>query len=186
MLKFARRSSAVLIVSGLLAVLLGVIAVAWPGLTILPLVLIWGWYALVDGALALAAGLRPANRDSRVFLIVIAVIGIVAGLLAIFRPLDSGIALAWILGVWLLARGASELVSAFSQQRESSRWLLLLGGTLFVVAGIIFIATPGTAALTVSRWLGACAILWGVFILGAGIARRAAVKEAEAGERVPA
>ena len=178
MLDFARRSSTVLIVSGLLAIAVGVVAVAWPGLTILTLVLIWGWYALVDGLLALAAGLRPRNRDSRVFLIVIAAIGIAAGLLAIFRPLDSGIALAWILGVWLLAKGASELVSAFSQQRETSRWLLLLGGILFVTAGVIFIANPGTAALAVSKWLGVCAILWGVFILGAGIARRTAVKEA--------
>ncbi|QGU05524.1 HdeD family acid-resistance protein [Corynebacterium comes] len=179
MLAFAQRSSTVLLVSGLLAVIVGVIAVAWPGLTILTLVLIWGWYALADGILALVAAFRSENRNSRVFLIVIAVIGVVAGLLAIFRPLDSGVALAWILGIWLLARGVSEFISAFSQKRETSRWLLLLGGVLFVVAGIIFIANPGTAALAVSRWLGICAILWGVFILGAGLTRRAAAKEAK-------
>lgn len=178
MLDFARRSSLVLIVSGLLASVVGVIALAWPALTLLTLVLIWGWYALVDGILALAAAFRPGNRNSRVFLGIIGVIGVVAGLLAIFRPFDSSVALAWILGLWLLARGVSEFISAFSQQRETSRWLLLLGGLLFFIAGAIFIANPGTAALTMSRWLGICAILWGVFILGAGIARRSAARAA--------
>lgn len=177
MLDFARRSSLILIVSGALAVIVGVIAFVWPGLTVLTLVLIWGWYALVDGVLALAAAFRPENRSSRVFLGIIGVIGVVAGLMAVFRPLDSGVALAWILGIWLLARGISEFVSAFSQKGQTSRWLLVLGGACFILAGIIFINNPGGAALALSRWLGILAVLWGVFILGAGVARRWMAKE---------
>jgi Uncharacterized conserved protein len=179
MFDFAKRSSTVLIITGVAAVIFGIFAVAWPLPTVLTLVLIWGWYALIDGALELVAAFRPENRPARILLILTGAIGVLAGLFVIFRPFESGVILAWILGIWLIIRGATELFSAFSRVAVAPRWMLALAGVLFIVAGIIFISNPGTAALALSKVLGVLAIFWGVFILGGGIALRSELKKAK-------
>lgn len=178
MFDFAKRSSTVLIITGLAALIFGVIAVFWPVQTAITLVLIWGWYALIDGIFELITAFRPEGKDARFLLLLTGVVGILAGLIAIFRPIESAVALTWILGIWLVVRGVSELFSAFSSIRTAPRWMLVLSAVFFILAGILFIANPGTAAVTISIWLGVLAILWGVFILGAGISMRAATKEA--------
>jgi uncharacterized membrane protein HdeD (DUF308 family) len=48
----------VVLLRGILAILFGVMAYAWPRLTALILVTIWGAYALVDGVVEVIAGVR--------------------------------------------------------------------------------------------------------------------------------
>ncbi|WP_080794681.1 HdeD family acid-resistance protein [Corynebacterium pacaense] len=178
MFDFAKRSSTVLIITGIAALVFGIVAVIWPAQTAITLVLIWGWYALIDGVLELITAFRPEGRDARFLLIFTGVLGVIAGLIAIFRPIESAVVLTWILGIWLVVRGISELFSAFSKIRTAPRWMLILSAVLFILAGILFIANPGSGAVALSIWLGALAILWGVFILGAGISLRGVSKDA--------
>ncbi|OKX84285.1 HdeD family acid-resistance protein [Corynebacterium glutamicum] len=169
MIDFAKRSATILIITGALAVIFGIFALASPVSTALALVLIWGWYALIDGILEIIAAFRPEHRSSRGFLLATGIIGVASGLLVVFRTLDSAIAIAWILGIWLILRGASELLSAAAPKEGTSRFFLAFSGVLFIIAGIIFIANPGSAALTVSTVLGILAISWGAFTLFGGI-----------------
>ena len=121
----------------------GIVAAFFPIPTALVLVVLWGIYALVDGILAAVMAFRPEPDQSRGFLIVTALVGIAAGLFAIFQPAITGVALAWILGIWLLIRGVMEIVGAFSQRATGSRWLLVLGGVLWLVGGVAADFVPG-------------------------------------------
>lgn len=170
MFTFSQRYWNVLIFTGIAAVIFGIIAIAWPAETALTLVLVWGWYALIDGVIEISAAFRPEGRATRGLLIFTGVVGVLAGLIAIFRPLESAVALAWVLGIWLVVRGISSLISAFSFESVTPRWLLVLGALCFLIAGVIFILNPGAAALTLSIWLGVLALMWGVSILIAGFA----------------
>lgn len=167
-----RRSSSVLIALGALAVVFGLIASIWPISTVVTLVVIWGIYALVDGVTAFVFASRSQGASSRTLLIVTGIIGVLAGLMAIFRPLSSGAALAWVLGIWLIARGITELVGAFGEALTQPRWLLALGGIAWLIAGILFVANPGAAALTLTVWLGILAVLWGLMAISAGLVVR--------------
>jgi len=177
MLDLMQRSSTYLLVSGALAVVFGIVAAFFPIPTALVLVVLWGIYALIDGVLAGVMVFRPEPGQSRGFLILTAVVGIAAGLFAIFQPAMTGVALAWILGVWLLIRGVMEIVSAFSQRATGSRWLLVLGGVLWLIGGWLLIAFPGVAALSIALWLGVLAIIWGIVLLVVGFQVRKAAKE---------
>lgn len=53
-----------LVARGIAAIVFGVLAFAWPGLTVLTLAIVWGAYAIVDGAFALLYGARGAGRMS--------------------------------------------------------------------------------------------------------------------------
>jgi len=179
MLDYMQRSSTHLLVSGALAVVFGIVAAFFPIPTALVLVVLWGIYALVDGILAAVMAFRPEPDQSRGFLIVTALVGIAAGLFAIFQPAITGVALAWILGVWLLIRGVMEIVGAFSQRATGSRWLLVLGGVLWLVGGWLLISFPGVAALSIALWLGVLAIIWGIVLLVVGFRARKAAKPTE-------
>lgn len=176
---FARRSSGTLIALGVVALLFGLVAAFWPMGTALGLVILWGVYALVDGITALGLAFAGRGVPGRGLLFVIGLAGLVAGLLVIFRPFSGQVALAWLLGTWLVVRGIVEVVGAFGERTMRPRWMLLLGGLLWIVAGVVFVANPGIAALTVALWLAILAIAWGVLLLAAGISLRSAVNDAE-------
>lgn len=125
-----RRSWGTLIALGVLAVVFGLVASIWPIETTAVLVTLWGVYALVDGVMALMLAFSEAGRSARGWLIFVGAIGVVAGLLAIFRPFSSAAALAWILGIWLITRGVLEVISAFGDRENTSRWLAVLSGLL--------------------------------------------------------
>ncbi|WP_218672389.1 HdeD family acid-resistance protein [Corynebacterium pacaense] len=172
MFEKVKRSSFMLIAVGAVAVVFGIVAVAWPAATALALVLVWGWYALVDGILQLAAGVRSGESPGRWLIIGMGALGVLAGLVAIFRPLDSAIALTWVLGIWLVARGGVQAATAITTDVGSSRnpkWLLIIGSLLWILGGVLFMANPGAGAVALSGWLGILAILWGVFLLGGGV-----------------
>lgn len=179
MFEFAKKSAMFLIITGSTAVIFGIVALAWPLTTVLTLVLIWSWYAIIDGILGLIAAFRPENRPARMLLLFTGIIGVGAGLLVAFRPFEASLALTWILGIWLVVRGATSMFSGFANTLSTPRWLLILSSLLFIVAGIIFIANPGSAVLAVSRLLGFLTISAGLLTLGGGLALRWQAKEAK-------
>lgn len=179
MIDLMKRSSTALIVFGLLATTFGLIAAFFPVGTVLTLVLLWGIYALIDGVTAAVLAFSGDARQSRGFLVFAAVVGIAAGMFAILQPLTSAVALAWVIGLWLLVRGLLELVGAFTNTDVQSRWLLALGGLLWMLGGVVVISFPGVAALAISLWLGILAFVWGIVLVVAGFRLRTIAKQAE-------
>ncbi len=175
-----KRSSTSLLVFGALAVVFGLVAAFFPVATALTLVVLWGVYALSDGVAAAVMAFRPAEGQPRGLLIFTAVVGILAGLFAIIHPISSAVALAWVLGIWLIIRGVLEIVGAFTSQQDTSRWLLALGGLLWIVAGWLVVSYPGVAALSISLWIGVLAMIWGIVLLVAGFQLRKVAKQAAA------
>ncbi|MFV0253380.1 MAG: HdeD family acid-resistance protein [Beutenbergiaceae bacterium] len=170
----SKRSSIFLMVSGAIAVLFGLLAAVWPGRTALILVVIWAIYALVDGILSLVSAFRDgAGGGMRVLLIVAGVLGVLAGIIALVNPVGSAIVLAWVLGIWLIARGVLFIIAAFAGE-EKPQWLLLLVGVLWIVVGILFTANPGEGVLAIALWIGLGAIAWGVILLVQGWRMRSA------------
>ena len=75
-----------LLLRGIAAVLFGLAALAWPGLTLAVLVVFYGAYAVVDGAFAVVAGVRADTGTRRWLLLVEGALGILAGLIALLWP----------------------------------------------------------------------------------------------------
>ncbi len=176
MFALGRRTPTVLIVSGVLALIFGIVAMVWPVGAAISMVIIWASYALVDGISALVLAFRPEGKEGKGFLIFSGIMGIIAGLVGLFMPVSSAVALAWVLGIWLLARGILEIGAAFGHERATPRWLLVVGGILWVLAGVLFINNPGAAAVTISLWVGVLAAAWGIVLIGAGISMRSRMR----------
>jgi uncharacterized membrane protein HdeD (DUF308 family) len=159
---------------GVLAVLFGILALIWPALTLLVLVLLWGVYAIVDGVLALAAAFRTRDRGRAVWaLILIGIAGIAAGFLTFAWPAITGLVLLMLIAAWAIVVGILQIVTAVRLRKEiDNEWLLGLSGVLSVAFGALLIWSPGAGAIALAWAIGWYAILFGVLLIALGFKLR--------------
>jgi uncharacterized membrane protein HdeD (DUF308 family) len=150
---------------GVVAILFGVLAFAWPGVTLTVLVLFWGAFALVDGVLALVAAFRT-DHDHRWGLLLEGVVGIGAGIVTFVWPGLTALVLLYIIAVWALLTGVLELVAAVRLRKViQNEWWLALSGIASVLFGLVLLAAPGAGAVAVVWLIAAYAIVFGVLNL---------------------
>jgi uncharacterized membrane protein HdeD (DUF308 family) len=176
MLEVLSRFWWTLVLRGVLAVGFGLAALIWPGITLRVLVWLFGFYAVVDGLLALAALLVGGRLASgrRGWLIVEGVVGIAAGLFTFLWPAITALVLLYLIAAWAVVTGLLELVAAVRLRRElRGEWLLALAGILSVVFGVFVAARPGEGAIAIVSVVGVFAIAFGValLVLGARLRR---------------
>jgi len=155
----------VIALRGVAAVLFGVLAFVWPGITLAVLVLLFGAYALVDGVLGIVVAVR-GGTDHRLAMGLEGVVGVLAGLAAFVYPGLTALVLLYIIAFWAILTGVLEVVAAVRLRRViTNEWGLIIGGVLSVLFGIVLIAAPGAGALAVVFLIGAYAVLFGVALL---------------------
>src|SRR5258708_2163653 len=149
---------------GTLAVIFGVAAFVWPGLTFEVLVLLFGAYAFVDGVVVLGFGLMAAGDGERWWPLVLGgVVGIATGVLTYARPAARALALVYVIGAWAIVTGILEIAAAIRLRKViTSEWLMGFSGALSIVFGVIVLAQPGAGALALVFLFGFYAILAGV------------------------
>jgi len=151
---------------GLAAILFGVLAFVWPGMTLAVLVLLFGAYALVDGILTLLAAFRGGVQH-RIVMLVEGVVSVLAGLAAFVWPGLTALVLLYIIAFWAIVTGVLEIVAAIRVRRAISNELgLVIGGVLSVVFGVVLLIAPGAGALAVIFLIGAYAVVFGIALLG--------------------
>src|SRR5262245_56289859 len=91
---------------GLAAILFGILAFAWPGMTVVVLTLFWGAYALVDGILTLVAAFRMKDEGGRIWpLVLMGLLGIAAGIVAFVYPGMTALILLLFIAAWAIVTG---------------------------------------------------------------------------------
>jgi uncharacterized membrane protein HdeD (DUF308 family) len=151
---------------GVLAILFGIIALFLPGATMLALVLLFAAYLLVDGVLAIVAGVRAARRHDRWgWLIVEGAIDLIAGGIAVVWPLVTILAFVWLLAAWAIVSGVVLFTASFRLNLAHGRWLMTLGGAISVVWGVLLILWPLIGALVLTWWMAGYALFFGGVLL---------------------
>lgn len=110
-----------LVVSGLLSVAAGVVAIAWPGLTVIVLVMIIGFWSIVRGVVEIVAAIRLRKEIPNEWMLVAAgVISVLVGILLAVSPFVGALALIWVVGVWSIAFGLLMIALAFRVRSHKS------------------------------------------------------------------
>jgi uncharacterized membrane protein HdeD (DUF308 family) len=159
-----------IVLRGVCAVLFGVGAFAWPGITLAVLVLLYGAYALVEGVLAVAWAL--VGRQGGPFpwgVLLAGLAGVAVGVVTFLYPGLTGLALLYLIAAWAIIRGIFEIIAAFHLRKEiENEWLLALSGLLSLALGVVLVVAPGAGALAVLWWIAAFAIVFGVLTIMLG------------------
>jgi uncharacterized membrane protein HdeD (DUF308 family) len=171
MLEHLGRNWNWVVLRGVAAVFFGVLAFAWPGITLAILVIVWGAYALADGVLALVAAYRVRDQGKPFWsVVIVGLLGIAAGIVTFVWPGMTALLLLMFIAAWAVVMGIFQIVAAIRLRKEiQNEWLLGLSGVLSVLFGIIMFAQPGAGALAVIWVIAAYAIVFGVLLIWLGL-----------------
>jgi uncharacterized membrane protein HdeD (DUF308 family) len=176
----------VYVLHGVAAVLFGIAAFVWPGLTLFVLVALYGAYAIVEGAISLVGAFRSGG-GFRWSLLLWGLLGIAAGIVAFVWPGITALALVYVIAVWAIAKGIVQIAAAVRMRREiKGEWLLGLVGLLSIAFGLLLAAFPGAGALSLVWLIGAYAIVAGVAMAALGLRLRRMDRAAERAGPQPA
>jgi uncharacterized membrane protein HdeD (DUF308 family) len=167
MLHALARNWWMLLVRGIAAIVFGVLAFAWPGLTLLTLILLYGAYMFVDGIFAIAgAVMGPGGAGPRWWLALAGLCGIVIGVLTFALPGLTALVLLFFIAAWAVVTGILEIVGAIRLRKEiDNEWLLILSGVVSVLFGIGLVVAPGAGALALVWVIGIYAIVAGAIYI---------------------
>jgi uncharacterized membrane protein HdeD (DUF308 family) len=152
------------LLSGILAVILGILVLTWPGKTIIVAAIIFGAYLLVTGiAQVVFAFSLHVSAGGRVLLFISGAASLILAVLC-FRSLqDSILLLAIWIGVGFIFRGVATAVSAISDPTLPGRWWEIFIGAITLLAGVIVLASPFESIATLTLVVGIWLIVIGVF-----------------------
>jgi uncharacterized membrane protein HdeD (DUF308 family) len=151
-----------LIVRGLLALGIGIIALAWPSVTVLALVVLFAIYAFTAAGIetVTAFSSRPAGPVFGHLLL--GLLDIAAGVIALAWPGPTALVLVVLVASWAIVTGVFEIFAGFDiGEQAGSRALFVIGGLVSVAFGVVLFAHPGMGAISL-------ALLFGLFNLIAG------------------
>ncbi|MCP1908870.1 uncharacterized membrane protein HdeD (DUF308 family) [Bradyrhizobium sp. USDA 4509] len=148
---------------GILGILFGVVALIFPGPTMLSLVLLFSAYTLVDGVAGIISAVRAIQRKEERWgwLIFEGAVNIAVAILAFLWPGMTVLAFVLLVAAWSIVSGALMTAAAFRLSVSHGRWWLVLGGLLSVGYGALLVATPLIGAIVLTWWMGAYAIAFG-------------------------
>lgn len=159
------RGSRLLALGGIAAVLFGVVALVWPGITLIALVALFGSFALVFGALTVVYGIEMASQHIGhwVPMVLSGLFGIGIGVVTFFRPGITALALLYLIAGWAILTGTLEIAAGigFTGQVKGA-WAVWLGGLASVAFGVLVALRPGSGALAIVWLIGVYAIALGV------------------------
>jgi uncharacterized membrane protein HdeD (DUF308 family) len=162
-----------LILTGVLAIIIGVMALAWPGVTILALVTLFAVFAFISAGLQTMRAFSSGKPGPVIGHLLLAIIDVGAGLIALVWPAPTALVLVLVVGFWAMAGGFAEVLAAFQAgERAGHRAMLILGGLISVAFGVVLFARPGIGALTLALLFGLFAIIYGVSQISTGIELR--------------
>lgn len=152
----------VLLLRGVFAIVFGLVALAWPHLTLAYLIFLYAFYCLAEGVVAIIGGIRGKLWQS----VLLGVVSILAGLAAMMYPGLTALFLLFLIGGWSIMRGIFEIVTAIHLRKViSNEWLLVFAGLCSIAFGVMVILFPGTGALSLVWLIGIYSLIFGVVLV---------------------
>ena len=165
---------------GVITVVLGILALAWPGHTLIAIAVVFGVQLVVMGVFRFVASFAypDLSGGTRVLYALLGVLSLIIGLYALRHVLITIVALALLLGIFWVVNGTTELFTAISQRELPNRGWNIFSGVLGIIAGIILLVYPAISvlalAIVVSVWL----IVYGMMLVSVAVQMRSVARSA--------
>jgi uncharacterized membrane protein HdeD (DUF308 family) len=157
----------VLALRGAVALLFGILALVWPGITLLVLVSLFAAFALLVGAVIVVGALKHRTMDRGWWLMMIlGVVSLAVGTIAIVQPGATLFALVLLMAVNALLTGVLDIALAIRLRKQiEHEWLLVLTGVVSIVFGVLVVLFPPAGALALAFLVSFYAITTGILLL---------------------
>ncbi len=165
-----KSTSTSLILLGILAVIVGIIAIAWPGATILALVVLFAIYAFMAAGLQAARAFGSRAAGPVFGHLLLGLIDLAAGVIALVWPAPTAFVLVIVVAAWALVGGLAEIFAGFgSGETAGTRAMFIVAGLVSVAFGVVLFARPGVGAVTLALLFGLYSMIYGFSQITAGV-----------------
>ena len=160
-----------IVVLGVLSVILGLLAIAYPGATIVTISIFFAAWLFVSGIFYLISSFtRDGDTGSRVLSAILGVLSIIVGWVLLRTPFQSVEVFIFVIGIFFLIQGVMTFIGAFA--RKAGRNWGIASGLLGIIAGLIVLTYPISSAVTLALIAGIWLVILGVMQVVAGIQLR--------------
>ncbi|WP_235686952.1 HdeD family acid-resistance protein [Tomitella gaofuii] len=158
---------AALITSAVAAIVLGAIALFWPGPTLLAIAVLFGLWLVIGGVMRVATAITShfLSTGMRWLLGGLGALVVAAGIVCLFNPGKALWVLTVFIGISWILDGVMALFSGRDRATVGPRWLYIAGAVISVIAGIVVLAMPGVAVATFAMFGGILLIIMGIVTL---------------------
>jgi uncharacterized membrane protein HdeD (DUF308 family) len=168
-----KSTSTSLILLGILAVIVGIIAIAWPSVTVLALVIVFAVYAFLDAGLEAARAFSSRTAGPVFGHLLLGLVSLAAGVVAVVWPAPTALVLVLIIGFWAVVGGIVEIVNGFgSGETAGTRAMFILTGLVSVAFGVLLFARPNVGAITLALLFGLFSLIYGISEIVLGVELR--------------
>lgn len=159
---------------GLVSVIFGIFAFAWPQFTAAIMVMFFGVYVLIDGLFALIASFATHGGLARWWLLLVeGILGIILGVIFLAHPAFTAAFLIILIAIWAIVTGIIEIVLAITYAKiVPDNWLMILTGILSLIFGFLLMKNPAAGVMAVIWIIGIYAVLFGMLVIAAGFTLR--------------
>jgi uncharacterized membrane protein HdeD (DUF308 family) len=165
-----KSTSTSLILLGILAVITGIIAIAWPGVTVFALVIVFAVYAFIDAGLEATRAFSSRTAGPVFGHLLLGLVSLAAGVVALVWPAPTALVLVLVIGIWAVVGGIVEVVSGFgSGETAGTRAMYILTGLVAVAFGVLLFARPGLGAITLALLFGLFSMVYGITRVTLGV-----------------
>jgi uncharacterized membrane protein HdeD (DUF308 family) len=166
----SQSTSTSLILLGILAVITGIIAIVWPGVTVYALVIVFAVYAFIDAGLEAMRAFSSRTAGPVFGHLLLGLISLAAGVVALVWPAPTALVLVLVIGIWAVAGGIVEVVNGFGHNETAgTRAMWILTGLVSVAFGVLLFARPGVGAITLALLFGLFSLVYGVSRITLGV-----------------
>jgi len=153
-----------LVLRGIAAVIFGVLAFVWPGITLFTLVLLFGAYAFMDGIFLIVHSISGRKEKEDWWMLLIGgIMGVIIGVITFLTPGVTTIVLLIYIAAWALAMGVLEVIAAIRLRKVLTHEILLvLSGIASIVFAFLLMLFPASGALGLVWLIGIYAIVLGI------------------------
>jgi len=170
---------------GVGAIILGMLALLWPAITLIMLVLIFAAYCIADAFFSIVLAFRGARRNERWWWLALhAFVALAAAVVALLYPAITIIAFVGMMIAWALLTGVVSIAAAFRLDGAQGRWWLVASGVVSLILAALLMAFPGVSLFTLTWMIAFQALLAGSMLLGLAFRLRMMSSDMRASEKI--
>jgi len=169
----------ILVIRGILAFLLGLILVLWPGATLAIILVFFPIFVMIDGFSAIVIGMHTVKEGKWLSFVPMGILEILVGVFVLFWPQITLVAFVFLMSLWAFVLGLGEFFIAIADHKLKpiSRWLYAVGGLLTFIVGICVISYPAITSEVIIWFFGLLFLVYGIFALILGLVLRTTHKK---------
>ena len=164
---------------GVIMLILGVLAIIWPGISTIAVDIYVGWLFLLSGIVGIFTMFLARDVQAFLWMLLTAALSLFVGIVLLWHPVEGAVSLTLVLIALFIVEGIFQIAASLSYRNvfpESWGWMLASGIADLILAALIIKGWPSTAAWALGLIVGINLITSGAAIVMVALAGKALVQ----------